>query len=453
MSRDMTKKVIRHKWILLLVMVCCVFSCFAGARAATKKPKLSKKNVTLEVGKSVKIKVLYVSKKSKIKWSVKNKKIATVKNGKITAKKKGKTKVYAVVNKKKLVCNVNVKSAEKKNITEKKTASSTPAATSQVTSVPQNTVLPSVEPTATASPSPTATASPTVKPTVMPLPSSTPLPFVTAPPDLGAYEEGLTSGSEEDFNKYFAKDSKYYIKRESDTPTGVIKEFTYHSSVVGVDRGAYIYTPADYNQDTKYPVVYMLHGIGCEGSQWVSMRIANILDNMIARKEIKPIVAVFPSIIPVDGLTQDAISQENIYAFTIFKYEFLYDLEPYILENYSVSEDRKDTGVCGLSMGGMEALELGFSLQNRFNYIGSFSAAPSLDTSVLHYTDVNTIPDFVLLCNGTKDTTVGNNPLNYHNELTSNTVKHIWYQYPGEGHSSPVWINGAINFLLGSYGE
>lgn len=278
MGRNMTKRVIKQRGILLLVMMCCVFSCFAGAEAAAKKPKLSKKNVTLEVGKSIKIKVLYVSKKSTIKWSVKNKKIATVKNGKITAKKKGKTKVYAVVDKKKLVCNVNVKSADKKKIAEKKTASPIPTTTSQVTPIPQNTILPSVEPTATTSPAPTA--SPTATPAV----TITPLPFVTAPPDLGAYEEGLTSGSEEDFNKYFAKDSKNYTKSQDGVAAGEMKEFTYYSSVVGADRDAYIYTPADYSQETKYPVVYMLHGIGCDGSQWVSMKIANVLDNMIARQ-------------------------------------------------------------------------------------------------------------------------------------------------------------------------
>lgn len=422
MSRNTTKRMIKHRGILLLVIVCCVFSCFAGARAATKKPKLSKKNVTLEVGKSVKVKVLHVSKKRKIKWLVKNKKIATVKNGKITAKKKGKTKVYAVVNKKKLVCNVNVKSAGKKKATP------APAATSQVTPTPQNTVSPSAEPTATVVP----TATPT--------------------PDSGEYEEGMTSGTEEDFNKYFAKDSKNYTKRQDGVAAGEMTEITYESSVVGASRQAYVYTPAGYSQETKYPVVYMLHGIGCDGSQWVGMRIANVLDNMIARQEIKPVVAVFPGIIPKDGINKETLSQENIHAFNIFIDEFTQDLEPYILENYSVSEDRKDTGVCGLSMGGMEALELGFSLQNRFNYIGSFSAAPSLNTSVLHYTDETTIPEFVLLCNGTNDTTVGDNPLNYHNELTRNNVKHIWYQYPGGGHSTPVWINGVINFLLGSYG-
>ena len=104
-------------------------------------------------------------------------------------------------------------------------------------------------------------------------------------------------------------------------------------------------------------------------------------------------------------------------------------------------------------MGGMEALELGFTLQTRFNYIGSFSAAPTLDTSLLRYADENVVPECVLLCSGTNDSTVGDNPLNYHNELTRNGVKHIWYLHPKGTHSTPVWMNGVINFLLRSYGE
>lgn len=445
MKMNMMKKIVENKILLFFVMVCCALTCVAGASAATKKPKLSKKQVTLKVGKSVKIKVLNVGKKTKVKWSVKNKKIATVKKGKITAKKKGTTKVIAMVGKKKLVCKVKVEAADKKKTADTKKPSPTPAATASTTSTPQPTVSPSADPT----PSP----EPTVKPTIRPIVTGTPMPFVTAPPDLEPYEDGMVSGSEDDFNRFFATDNKSYTKREEGVPEGQIKEFTYYSTVLGADRGAYIYTPPGYQEETKYPVVYMLHGIGCDGGQWKSIRIANVLNNMIARKEIKPIVAVFPSVIPVNGINPETISQENIQAFTMFVYEFMYDLEPYILENYSVSADRKDTGVCGLSMGGMEALELGFSLQNRFNYIGSFSAAPTLNMSVLHYTDVNMIPELVLLCNGTADTTVGNNPLNYHNELTSNGVKHIWYQYPGGGHSSPVWINGAINFLSRSYAE
>lgn len=410
MGRNMTKRKAMYRLVFFLMIACFIPICLVGAKTSAKKIKLNKKSVTLRIGQSVKVKVLHVSKKEKIKWTVQNKKIAAVKKGKITGKKKGRTKVIAKIGKKKLVCKVVVKASDKKKTPVKETP----------------TPVPSV-------------------------PLKTPVPTMTAPPDSKPYEEGLFSGTEEDFHKYFEKDSKNYTKRPEEVPAGEVKTIHYDSAVVGAAREAYVYTPPGYQQGTKYPVVYMLHGIGCDGGQWISISIANVLDNMIARQEIKPIVAVFPSVIPKDGINKVTLSQENIEAFTKFKDEFTQDLEPYILSHYSVSEDRKDTGVCGLSMGGMEALELGFSLQNRFNYIGSFSAAPSLDMSVLHYTDVNTIPELVLLCNGTKDSTVGDNPLNYHKELTRNGVKHIWYQYPGGGHSTPVWINGVINFLSWSY--
>lgn len=438
MGRNMIKKLGRYKIVLCLVVLCCIPVCFASAKSA---PKLNKKEVTLKVGQSVKVKVLHVSKKSKVKWSVENKKIAVVKKGKITGKKRGVTKVFAVVSKKKLVCKVKVTSANKK------TVSPSPSAAERNTPTPQNTVQPSANPTGIATAVPVDTSSPVPTVTV------TPDPLATDEPGSEAYENAMVSGLEEDYYKYFDRDYRSYTKTQEGVSKGKVETVNYESSVVGVEREAYVYTPADYQEDVKYPVVYMLHGIGCDGGQWIGMSIAKALDNMIACKEIKPIVAVFPSIVPKDGLTPDTLSQENIHAFNIFVDEFTEDLEPFILNNYSVSEDRKDTGVCGLSMGGMEALELGFTLQNRFNYIGSFSAAPTLDTSLLRYADENVVPECVLLCTGTKDGTVGDNPLNYHNELTRNGVKHIWYLHPKGTHSTPVWMNGVINFLQRSYGE
>lgn len=438
MSRNMTKRLLRQALMVGLAVACYVPLCIAGAKAI---PKLNKKEATVETGKSVKIKVLHINKKVKVKWSVKNKKIAIVKNGKITGKKEGTTKVIATVGKRKLTCKVKVLSSEKNTPSP---VEPTPADTP---SVPQGTVLPSVEPL--------PTVVPTETPVVTEIPAS-PVPTVSASPEPGEpgseeYEKAMVSGSEEDFNKYFAKKSSDYTKKNADFSHGKMTLVQYESSVVGSMRDAYVYTPADYQEGKEYPVVYMLHGIGCDCGQWKSMSIANVLDNMIARNEIKPVVAVFPGIIPKDGVNPDTLSQENIYAFSIFIDEFTKDLEPYILENYFVSDKREDTGVCGLSMGGMEALQLGFSLQNRFNYIGSFSAAPSLDISLLKYTSDDMRPELVLVCTGTNDTTIGDNPLRYHEELTKNGVKHIWYQYPKGTHSDPVWINGVINFLLRSY--
>lgn len=355
-------------------------------------PKLSKQEVTVEAGKSVKVKVLNAGKKVKVKWSVKDKNIATVKKGQITGKSDGVTKVIAMVGKRKLTCKVRV--------------------------LPAGDV------------------------------SS---PSAIAVPGSEEYEKAMVSGLEEDFYKYFARKSDNYTKSNEEFSHGEMTLIQYESSVVGSMRDAYVYTPASYQEGEKYPVIYMLHGIGCDCTQWKGMGIANILDNMIARNEIKPVVAVFPGIIPKKGVNRDTLSQENIHAFNIFVEEFKKDLKPFIMENYSVSDRREDTGVCGLSMGGMEALELGFSLQDCFNYIGSFSAAPTLDVSLLKYSSEDMRPELVLLCTGTNDTTIGDNPLKYHEELSKNGVQHIWYQYPKGTHSNPVWINGVINFLLRSY--
>lgn len=71
-------------------------------------PKLNKSSVTINKGKSYTLKVSNAS--SKVKWSVKNKKVATVTSkGKIIAKGKGTTHVYAKVGKKTLKCKVTVK--------------------------------------------------------------------------------------------------------------------------------------------------------------------------------------------------------------------------------------------------------------------------------------------------------------------------------------------------------
>lgn len=115
--------------------------------------------------------------------------------------------------------------------------------------------------------------------------------------------------------------------------------------------------------------------------------------------------------------------------------------------HYSVSTDRKETALCGLSMGGMEALSLGFSHLDLFDYIGSFSAAPTLDTSLLTTKGSAYIPSLVMLSSGTADNTVGDTPKKYHEVLTQNQVDHIWFQYPRGSHSTEVWQNGLINFV------
>ena len=72
------------------------------------KPKLSKKSATLDVGKTLTLKLK--NNKKKVKWTTSSKKVATVTSkGKITAKGAGKATITAKVGSKKYTCKITVK--------------------------------------------------------------------------------------------------------------------------------------------------------------------------------------------------------------------------------------------------------------------------------------------------------------------------------------------------------
>ena len=146
-------------WMLAASMV---FSFSMSTQAAKKKPALSKKKAVITVGKILTLKVKNISKKTKVTWKSKNKKIATVsKKGKVKAKKAGTTKITARFRYqgKKYVktCKVTVK--------KKKTVVVTNAPTKVPTKAP--TQKPAVTPTATPTQKPgTPTVTPTQKPVI-----------------------------------------------------------------------------------------------------------------------------------------------------------------------------------------------------------------------------------------------------------------------------------------------
>lgn len=104
--RKVTKKI-----IVIFTVFCMMFSALPLPVQAAA-PTISKKSITLTVGKSTTLKVKNTSKK--VKWKSSNSKIASVNSaGKVTGKKAGKAKITATVNKKKYTCTVTVKAAKK----------------------------------------------------------------------------------------------------------------------------------------------------------------------------------------------------------------------------------------------------------------------------------------------------------------------------------------------------
>lgn len=168
-----------------------------------------------------------------------------------------------------------------------------------------------------------------------------------------------------------------------DTPrTGVdagkLELVEYESKTVGIKRKARVYTPPQYSADKKYPVLYLLHGIGGDENEWARNGAPNvILDNLLADKKLVPMIVVLPNGRAAKDVTpRDPIPRQSP-AFAAFEHDLLQDLIPFIEKTYSVKADRSSRALAGLSMGGGQSLNIGLSHLDQFAWIGGFSSAPN----------------------------------------------------------------------------
>src|SRR6185436_13051684 len=133
-----------------------------------------------------------------------------------------------------------------------------------------------------------------------------------------------------------------------------------------------------YSPDKKYQVLYLLHGIGGDETEW--QRFAKpgvLLDNLLADKKAVPIIIVMPN-----GRAQkDDRPGPNAFAtapaFAAFEKDLLEDVIPAIETRYAVQKDREHRALAGLSMGGGQSLNFGLGHLDTFAWIGGFSSAPN----------------------------------------------------------------------------
>jgi enterochelin esterase-like enzyme/translation initiation factor IF-1 len=158
---------------------------------------------------------------------------------------------------------------------------------------------------------------------------------------------------------------------------GKLEMVEYDSKSVGTKRKALVYTPPGYSADQKYPVLYLLHGIGGDEVEWRNGGQPNvILDNLIADKKAVPMIIVMPN-----GRAQadDRASggMASAAAFGEFDKDLLGSLIPFIQSKYSVKTDRENRALAGLSMGGGQSLNFGLGNLDTFAWVGGFSSAPN----------------------------------------------------------------------------
>ncbi|HEY3298464.1 MAG TPA: alpha/beta hydrolase-fold protein [Armatimonadota bacterium] len=159
-----------------------------------------------------------------------------------------------------------------------------------------------------------------------------------------------------------------------DVPHGSVQSQWYKSGTLGTERRMQVYTPPGYSKGHgKYPVLYLLHGWGDDDSTWVSTGKANcILDNLIAEGKIKPMIVVMPYGHTFDPRRPEADQKWDQFI-TDFRNELFNDVMPMVEKTYRVKKDSANRAICGLSMGGWQAVEIGIGNPDRFAWVGTFS--------------------------------------------------------------------------------
>jgi enterochelin esterase-like enzyme len=140
-----------------------------------------------------------------------------------------------------------------------------------------------------------------------------------------------------------------------------------------------IYLPPGYDTQRykRYPVLYLLHGVGYTDDQWLRLGIATTADRLISQAEISPLIIVMPN--------EEGSSLPDQ---TSFGEAVATDLVDWIDSNYRTLTNRSDRAIGGLSRGASWSVRLGLIYWQTFGSIGAHSYP-------MFYGDNSQIPDWL----------------------------------------------------------
>ena len=154
----------------------------------------------------------------------------------------------------------------------------------------------------------------------------------------------------------------------------LLESMTFNSSLMNQTVKFSIYLPPDYYlSNRRYPVVYLLHGLGDNETGWVQFGEADrIADEGIKSGELPPMIIVMPNA----GVSWYVNDYQNK-----VRYEdmFVQELIPHIDSMFRTRTGREYRALAGLSMGGFGSLTLAMHHPDLFSSCAALSAAVRTD--------------------------------------------------------------------------
>ena len=265
-----------------------------------------------------------------------------------------------------------------------------------------------------------------------------------------------------------------------DVPHGEIR-MRWYTTASGETRQAFVYTPPGYDQNTKtrYPVLYLQHGMGEDRRAWPTQGRTNlILDNLIAEKKAVPMIVVMedggitpgaagarggagrgaapaggggpPAAAPPAGGARGGGGGRGL-APMPFVTAVVNDVAPMIDKTYRTIPDREHRAMAGLSLGGTQTYQITQANLDKFAYVGIFSAPfgfPGVETG---YDGLLKKPDefakrvrlFYVSMGSKEGASTGRS---VHEELEKAGIKHVYYESPGTAHEFQTWRRSLHGF-------
>ncbi len=199
--------------------------------------------------------------------------------------------------------------------------------------VQPTTVLPTLPPTETPTTTPTATVTPTATATKRATP--TPTLIIQPSPTVAALSCNDTNGE--------------------------FQEFDVIAGINEIEMATVVYLPPCYsNKGDRYPVLYLLHGLGHDEQTWRDIGVGDIADELITAGDVRPFIIVMPR-------ERGGDSQ--------FDNLFLENIVPFIEDNFYTNPDRAFRALGGMSRGAGWTVQMGLQNPDLFGILGLHSMA------------------------------------------------------------------------------
>ena len=147
------------------------------------------------------------------------------------------------------------------------------------------------------------------------------------------------------------------LPEDCTTPGEIIRAELVHPSR-GYAYSYRVYLPPCYSAESefRYPVLYIVPGLGSGPDAWFASGLAKVADDLILSKEIPPLI-----IVSTESTSGDPLGE------TIHN-----ELIPAVESQYPIMDDRRYRAVAGGSLGGIAAYRLAFQHLDTYASAGIF---------------------------------------------------------------------------------